>query len=298
MSAPSTGISAGSGGVPQGSGDGAGAAGARAAPWSGLHPGLCSITLRDRPWEEVVDLAVAAGLAGVEWGADVHVPPGQLTRAGAVAERCAVAGLACASYGSYLRVGEGELTTAPAVLDTAAALGADNVRVWCRWLSASDVGVEDRRRMVVELRQVCEMAGLRGLTVSLEHHAFTLTESVNATVHLLGDVGAPNLFSYWQPCDMLAVSELLAEVDAVLPVLSHLHVFRWRSFEDRLPLTDGVDLWPAVVAAVVADRSASAPPSVDGPARRWAFLEYVRDDDPAQLLADAATLRSWLAEPG
>jgi hypothetical protein len=91
------------------------------------------------------------------------------------------------------------------------------------------------------------------------------------------------------------VSEQLAEVDEVLPVLSHLHVFRWRSFEDRLPLADGDDLWPAVLAAADRPRSTAAPAS--GPTRRWAFLEYVRNDDPAQLLADAATLRSGLTGP-
>ena len=41
----------------------------------------------------------------------------------------------------------------------------------------------------------------------------------------------------------------------------------------------------------------AAPPAAPGPAAgrdRWAFLEYVRDDDPGQLAADAATLRTWL----
>lgn len=256
-----------------------------------IRPGLCSITLRDRGWEEVVDRAAEALLAGIEWGGDVHVPPGDTVRAAAVADRCRGAGLACPSYGSYLRAGEvvdGELD---AVLDTTEALRATNVRVWCRWLSAADATDEDRRAITADLAAVCEAAAARGLAVSLEHHRFTLTETVASTQALLDDVGSPDLFTYWQPCDHLAVPELVDEVGALHAHLSHLHVFRWRSFEDRLALHEGEDLWPAVLAA-----AASLPGRWRG--ERWAFLEYVRGDDPAQLLADAAVLRRWLAGPG
>ena len=49
--------------------------------------GLCSVTLRARSIAEVVDAAVGAGLAAIEWGGDVHVPPGDL-QAAAEARRC------------------------------------------------------------------------------------------------------------------------------------------------------------------------------------------------------------------
>ena len=60
-----------------------------------LRPGLCSITFRDLSWPEVVAVATDAGLEGVEWGADVHVPGGDQTRARAVAAACACCGCAC-----------------------------------------------------------------------------------------------------------------------------------------------------------------------------------------------------------
>ena len=41
-----------------------------------IRPGLCSITFRDLSVDDVVALAADAGLAGIEWGADRHVPPG------------------------------------------------------------------------------------------------------------------------------------------------------------------------------------------------------------------------------
>ena len=50
-----------------------------------IRPGLCSITFRDLAVDDVVALAAEAGLAGIEWGADRHVPPG--SDAGSVADR-------------------------------------------------------------------------------------------------------------------------------------------------------------------------------------------------------------------
>lgn len=256
-------------------------------------PGLCSITLRDRPWEQVVDVASEAGLVGIEWGGDVHVPHGDVGRAEAVAARSRAAGLRCPSYGSYLRAGELHAGQTEAVLDVAEALEATNVRVWCRWLSAADASTDDRRTIASDLSEVSEAAARRGLAVSVEHHRFTLTETVASTMALLAGIGAANLFTYWQPCDHLAVPDLVAEVEVLRDALSHLHVFRWRSFEDRLPLAEGDDLWPQVLASVSAPVAAPR-----WTAERWAFLEYVRGDDPAQVVADAAVVRSWLSPPG
>ena len=68
-----------------------------------IRPGLCSVTLRALEPSAVVELAAAAGLEAIEWGGDVHVPPGDVDRAGQVRTLTEGAGLAVASYGSYLR---------------------------------------------------------------------------------------------------------------------------------------------------------------------------------------------------
>ena len=127
----------------------------------------------------------------------------------------------------------------------------------------------------------------RGLTVSLEFHSMTLTETAASTNRLLDDVGAPNLYTYWQPMDGVPVADLVDELAAVRPRLSHLHVFRWRDGGERLALVDGADLWPEVLS------EAEGAGAWEGD--RVAFLEFVRDDDPDQLAADAATLLGWLA---
>ncbi len=44
---------------------------------TGIRAGLCSVTFRALPPERIVALAAAAGLDVIEWGGDVHVPPGR-----------------------------------------------------------------------------------------------------------------------------------------------------------------------------------------------------------------------------
>ena len=240
--------------------------------------GLCSITFRDLSADDVVALAAEAGLAGIEWGADRHVPPG--SDAGSVAGRCADAGLACPSYGTYLFAGRASATEVDAACATAVELGATNLRVW----APDEAGAAD-------VADIADQAADRGLTVSLEFHPGTRTETAASTLALLAEADRPNLFTYWQPDPGLSHTDALGEHAAVAGHLSHLHVFAWgpAGFVDRRPLADGVDLWRPVLAA-------------DGTGQwshdRWAFLEYVPGDDPACLVGEASTLRAWIDVAG
>jgi hypothetical protein len=63
-------------------------------------------------------------------------------------------------------------------------------------------------------------------------------------------------------------------------------VFRWSADSARWPLAAGSDLWPEALLL------ARTPGAWPGP--RFALLEFVRDDDPDQLMADAVVLRRWL----
>jgi sugar phosphate isomerase/epimerase len=258
-----------------------------------LVPGLCSVTLRDHPPAEVVELARAARLGAVEWGADVHVVPGDLAVARDVAARCIDAGLRCPSYGSYLWAGAADgrgIAALDAVLDSAEALGAEVVRLWCRaGLEPGDATPEQRGHVVRDVTAVADAAAARGLAVALEHHPGTLTLTADSTRALLAEVDRPDLYSYWQPRPGSPANEALDELAALLDDVAHLHVFSWGAGGERFPLGDGASLWrPALAAA--ADRTG-----------RWAgtrvaYLEFVAGDDPRQLAADAATLRAWLAD--
>lgn len=249
-----------------------------------LRIGLCSVTFRSLTPDDVVDVAVSAGVEGIEWGADVHVPPGDAEAATALARRCGDAGIAIPSYGSYLAAGKSSAAKVAPVLDTAAALGAGNVRVWCPFGSPPGSDGAGFAETAAALAAWSADAEARDLTLSLEFHVDTFTETAASTARLLAAAGRPsNLFTYWQP---VRGHDPVAEAAAVAADLSHVHVFHWRDDGERRPLAEGDATWPTVLSSVTDGRWAGD---------RYAFLEFVRGDDPDQLRADAATLRGWLA---
>lgn len=258
-----------------------------------IVPGLCSVTMRHLGVEEVARLAAQAGLLAIEWGGDVHVPPGDTvaaTRARAAGES---AGLECTSYGSYLLAdGDGAPGTIARVLDTAIALGAPNVRVWAPF--GVEPGSPGTGAVVDAFAAVSTAAAERDLTIGVEFHGGTLTASAESASALLDAVDAPNLMTYWQPPYWLAArppADDASEVKRLAPRLSHLHVYEWVGAEDRRPLADGAARWRAVLDQL---RHGPAP---DRPNPRAAFIEFVAGDDPVTLLRDARTLHELLAEP-
>ncbi len=254
-----------------------------------LLPGLCSVTLRSSSVDDVARVAGECGLAAIEWAADVHVPPGDRAAAHRARAASEAAGLVVASYGSYLFAsGPPEPGDDVRTLDTAVALGAGNVRVWAGF--GIEPGTAEYAATVEGLRAVSRLAAERNLTVSLEYHGWTPTETVAGAQALINEVGAPNLFTYWQPPYWRAPTAPAADAAEVVALggrLSHLHVYEWSGPEQRESLAGGEARWCAVLD-VVGHLAAWSEP-------RCAFLEFVADDDPAALARDAAVLRRWLA---
>lgn len=256
---------------------------------SRLVPGLCSVTLRAASIDDVARAAGQCGLRAIEWGADVHVPPGDLTAATRARQASLAAGATAGSYGSYLfATGIPNETERAAVLDSAVELGAPNVRVWAGFGVERESG--SYTATVDALRAFCAAAAERSMTVGLEYHGGTPTATVDGTSSLAGAVGAPNLFTYWQPPywrDDVGEDSNAAEVTALADRLSHLHVYEWASAGDRRPLAEGAQRWQSVLRAA---KDAVGAWRSD----RYAFLEFVRGDALEALRRDAATLRHWL----
>lgn len=251
-----------------------------------VRPGLCSIAFRSRPIDEVAVLAADSGLAGIEWGGDVHVPPGDDQATRRALDACEAVGLACPSYGSYLVAGRDDADAAGPVVDTASRLGATAIRVWAGATGSMEADDDQRAVVIQTLRAWCDRASDAGLRVGLEYHAGTLTDTAASTLALIEAVDSPALWTYWQPRDGDAGAHDVAELRAVGAHLAHVHVFWWRSWLDRSPLADGEGFWRDALATTVAYDA--------WPADRWAHIEFVRGDDPDQLRADAAALRSWV----
>jgi 3-dehydroshikimate dehydratase len=250
--------------------------------------GLVSVTFRSLNPEEIIQLVKRAGVQSIEWGGDIHVPAGDLKQALNVGRRTREEGLHVAAYGSYYRLGRSaaEATPFEPVLASAEALGAPTIRVWAGPHGSDDCSPEDRREVIDDGLRVAELAAKKGISISLEYHGGTLTDT-RASVHaLMEELAHPNIEFLWQPTNGEAVELCADRLRDVLPRLRNVHVFHWwPTAADRRPLSEGETSWRTYIDIV---RQRGKPAEF--------LLEFVLDDSPDQFLADAATLRHWLEE--
>jgi 3-dehydroshikimate dehydratase len=248
-----------------------------------LSTGLVSITFRPLDPEEILRLAVQARIETIEWGGDVHVPVGDLDRARETGRLTREAGLKVSAYGSYFRLGEGEGRFEP-VLATAVALGAPTIRIWAGNRSSADCPPHERSQLIEEACLVAEMAGKARLTISLEYHDGTLTDTRNSVRALLQELNHPGIEFFWQPSHGESTAECAGRLDDVLPRLRNVHVFHWwPTFAERHPLAEGETAWRTYIDLV---RRSGRPVEF--------LLEFVRNDSPAQFLVDVETLHRLL----
>lgn len=250
-----------------------------------ISSGLVSITFRQLTPEAIVGLVREAGLRGIEWGGDVHVPHGDIRRAREVGEMTREAGLEVAAYGSYYRVGNSEDNELPFshVLDSALELGAPVIRVWAGSEGSVTVSKDQRQRVVADLFKITELAAKSGVQVATEFHGGTLTDTNESTNQLLLEVDSANLYTYWQPLMGMSDETCVKAIGQLAPRLSHLHVYHWDSVRERCALAMGAEHWQKFLRA-----------AQKVPGNRYAMLEFVKDDAPENFIHDAATLREWL----
>lgn len=262
-----------------------------------MKTGLCSIAFRQLNPQQVVDLVKRSGLDAIEWGGDIHVPSGEPALAEQVSVLTHDAGLAVAAYGSYYRVLDEDGRPIPfePVLESALALQTDTIRIWAGDRSSGIAGAEYTARMLGALNGVLEQAQAHNMKIGLEFHADTLNDSNEAANRLLQAVEHPNLYTYWQPVYWL--TDRAYRMDGLRRMrerILNLHVFQWNfspkagawgDATDRRPLEEGAAEWLSYLREPLND-------AVD----HYALIEFVRDDDPDQFLADAAVLKEWLGE--
>ena len=244
-----------------------------------VRAGLLSVTLRELTPERVAAVAAGAGLTEVEWGGDIHVPHGDLSAAARVAALSARMGLTVSAYGSYYRLGHSD--DAEAVVATAARLGAPVIRVWAGRQGSAAADAAYRARVRDDALRLADLAG--GIGLVLEYHRDTLTDTRASTAALLEELRPAGVRSLWQPQPERSVGENTADLRALLPDLANLHVFAWNPDRSRLPLAAHRRRWVVWLAV-----------AAEAPGDRYAGLEFVPGDDPAQVLTDAATLHAVL----
>lgn len=256
-----------------------------------LKSGLVSISFRSMDPRAIVTMVADAGLEGIEWGGDIHVPHGDVRRARDVRAMTEDAGLVPCSYGSYYRAGEPASNGNPefdAVLESTQALGAATVRVWCGKQASESADRDYRKRVVDDLDRVGELAGAEHVTVACEYHANTLTDTNESAQRMFKEISSDNVVPYWQPPGNMTHEERTDGLRALLPNLANLHVFYWETIDgkrERRPLAEGKEQWmPWLELAATTGQD------------HWTLLEFVRDDSQQQFAEDAKTLKNWISE--
>lgn len=254
-----------------------------------ILPGLVSVTFRQLDPQEIITLTKEAGLRGIMWGGDVHVKADQPALAREIGRMTTDAGLEIEGLGSYYRAGANQPGQSfERELESALALGAPRIRVWAGTKGSAAATAKDRAAVAADLRRCDELARAAGVQVVLEFHGDTLTDTAESAATLLRDLSDTSVRLYWQPPNGMPKAAALAGLHLVLPWVDNVHVFHWRienGQQIRLPLADGADVWPDYLRTLA-----------EAGSERWAMMEFVPGDDPAQLLVDARQLREWLAE--
>ncbi|MDL2228850.1 sugar phosphate isomerase/epimerase [Treponema sp. OttesenSCG-928-L16] len=248
-----------------------------------IRSGIVSATFRNKSPEDIIRLASAAGLEGVEWSENSHVFPGDPEGAEKLGAMTSAAGLSAAAYGSYYRLGteEDAVRAFAGRLVSAAALGAPVIRVWAGVRASADVSPDEFSKLAEEASVIASMAAQDGIKVAFEWHKNTLTDTNESAMRLLESADNPNLYCLWQPTAALSEAERCEGLRLLGKRLLNLHVYHWPGAVRR-PLAEGESSWAAYFSCM--DREED----------RYALLEFVMGDSEEQFIADAETLKRWL----
>jgi sugar phosphate isomerase/epimerase len=245
---------------------------------------------------EIITLCSRARLQAVEWGGDVHVPHGNTSTARETAHLCREAGLEIAAYGSYYRVGETEDSLGfsfEQVLDSAEALGTKVIRVWpgLKGLSSADYSSAQRETVITDALRIGDLAQKRNLRLAYEYHGGTLTDTNESALQFIEETRHPVIGTFWQPPNGQSLDYCLSGLKKIIKkkVLENVHVFHWEGGApetgpvQRKMLAAGQERWHKYIEQIQ-----------NAPGDRYLCLEFAKDNESENTLADAAILQQWL----
>lgn len=218
---------------------------------------FCSIAFRDQPIEDLLPRLGDLGYDAVEvWGRHLDGRSDDALRAlRAAVER---EGLGVEVISPYLW-----LTQTPALLTEslgiaertihqARLLGAPKIRTFTdsgpTGIGSAAATPAQRATAVSALRRITAMAP--DLRFVVETHEKTLADSVDSTLRLLDEVGAPNLKVLYQPT---SAATLLEDYERLRPHVEHLHAQNQTADGAHTWLEDGVMDWRGLLRRLRAD---------------------------------------------
>ena len=217
-----------------------------------------------------------AGLECVEWGSDVHAPYTDTENLSHLASMREEYGITCSSYGTYFRIGETPADELYGYIRAAELLGTRLIRLWCGTKGSAAHTPEEKAELFCECRRVADIAEKCGVTVAMECHNWTYTDTAESVLELMDAVASPVFRMYWQPNQFRTFHENVSHIKQTGGFVTAVHAFNWDE-SDRLPLADSADVWAEYLS------------NLDG--EHPLLLEFMPDDNIASLRHEADALR-------
>ncbi len=246
--------------------------------------GICSVSFRNLQPEEIINATADAGLVGIEWGSDVHIPPGAIKKAKYITALMKEKGMKNLSYGTYFGVDQLEFEKLEDYLKTAQALETDIVRIWAPSKSRSAMSDSEYSLYVDFMQKVADKAASYGITVCFECHCGTLVENPCDALQYLKDIDRKNVKMYWQPNQYVDCEKNLQSANMLSEYIVNVHVFHWKG-QERFPLSSGLEEWSRYKKVL----------DTDAEQQRSFLLEFMHDDSLGSLKASADTLHQIVA---
>jgi len=244
-----------------------------------MNAGLVSVSFRPLSPEEVIRGAADAGLKFIEWGSDVHAPCQNEERLAEIVALQDKYSVSCCSYGTYFRLGVNAMEELPAYIRAAKQLGTDILRLWCYNKNADDVTTEEKEFLFGECRKAAKIAEENGVTLCLECHKKSYTETKEGALELMQAVNSPAFRMYWQPNQSRTIAQNLEYVSLLKEYIVHIHVFQWKNAE-KLPLETGLEEWTQYLSNLGGDH--------------MCLLEFMPDNSIESLPREAASLKKLI----
>ena len=245
------------------------------------HNGLVSVSFRSLPPEEIVKAALNAGLSCIEWGSDIHAPSNDPEKLQHIVTLQEQYGIRCCSYGTYFRLGETPISQLTDYISAAKTLGTNILRLWCGKKRSDEYTAAEKEALFDQCREASRIALRSGVTLCMECHIKSFTETAEGTLELMQAVNSPAFRMYWQPNQFRTIDENIHYAQTLRNYITHIHVFQWKE-RDRFPLKTGIDEWRRYLSTLGTDHTL--------------LLEFMPDDDIRSLPAEAEALRELTGE--
>ena len=246
-----------------------------------FYAGLVSVSFRKLSPEEIVRVAVAAGLNYIEWGSDVHAPYTEQERLEEIRQLQEAYGVSCCSYGTYFRLGVTPIDELPGYIRAAKLLGTNILRLWAGNMSPCKYSEEEKQALIAQCRKAAILAENADVILCMECHRNTYTETKENALELMQAVNSPAFRMYWQPSARCSEEENLAYARSLKEYTYHIHAFQQKG-ADKYSLADGVDEWKTYLQEFCGDH--------------YILLEFMPDGLVETLPREADALRMIIGE--